>query len=359
MIPHATSKRILAVDDIPFNLEIVASAFEEVRPPVETLTAGDGRRALDLLRDGPPVDVVLLDLEMPGLSGYDVLREMRADVRLAYTPVVVVTSNGEEKKKALGLGATDFVTKPFDVEELRLRCLNYLDIKKYHDLLTDSRALLEAEVARRTTELADALRLAKQNEYEIALRLGRAAEHRDAETGHHIVRMSRMSARLAELAGLSPAEVELVLYASPLHDVGKIGIADAILLKAGRLTAEEFAVMKQHTLIGGAILAEGARCPVVEAGRIIAEQHHEKWDGSGYPCGLVGESIHVFGRIVAIADVFDALTSKRVYKPAMALDEALRIMTEGRGKHFDPQLLDLFVASVDDFMAIRHALPDV
>ena len=351
------SQRILAVDDVPFNLEIIGTVFEDEVPAVEMVTATDGRGALDLMRRDP-VDVVLLDLQMPGLSGYDVLREMRRDPALMRTPVLVITASAEEKKRALGLGANDFVTKPFDLEELRLRCLNYLELKRYHDLERSMRASLEIEVARRTAELAQALGRAKQNEYEISLRLGRASEYRDSETGHHIVRMSRCSARLAELAGLSAEDVELILYAAPLHDVGKIAIPDAVLRKPGKLTPEEFATMQQHTLLGGAILDGGDPCAVVEAGRIIAEQHHEKWDGSGYPRGLVGEDIHVWSRVVAICDVFDALTSKRVYKPAFSVEEAVAIMRQGRGAHFDPFLLDVFLDHVEEFMAIKRALPD-
>ena len=170
--------------------------------------------------------------------------------------------------------------------------------------------------------------------------------------------MSRCSARLAELAGFAAAEVELILHSAPLHDVGKIGIADAIMHKPGKLTPEEFAAMKQHTLIGGSILADPGACVLVETGRIIAEQHHEKWDGSGYPRGLAGEQIHRYARVVAICDVFDALLSARVYKPALPVEEAVAIIREGRGKHFDPTLVDVFLGAVDDFVEISRAHTD-
>lgn len=349
-----TPRRILAVDDIAFNLDIVAFAFDGVEPPVEVITETDGRRALDLLRQ-TGADVVLLDLEMPLISGYDVLSAIRADEELRRTPVLVLTASVAEKKKALAMGANDFVAKPFDVEELRLRCLNLVEIKKHHDLMRDLQSIMEHEISLRTSDLASALRLAKHNEYEISLRLGRASEYRDSDSGAHLVRVSRASARLAGLAGFSDADAELILHAAPLHDVGKIGIADAILQKPGALTPDEFNAMKQHTLIGGAILADGHDCAVVEIGRVIAEQHHEKWDGSGYPRGLAGEGIDVFARIVAICDVFDALTSARVYKAALPPDEVLAILHAARGKHFDPTLLDLFVGEFDTFVRERRA----
>ncbi|MEI8254924.1 MAG: HD domain-containing phosphohydrolase [Deltaproteobacteria bacterium] len=353
-----SASRILAVDDVAFNLEIVATVFDDVVPGVEVIAETDGQRALDYLRENPGTDVVLLDLVMPGISGYEVLAAIRADERLRRIPVIVITANAEEKKRALALGASDFVTKPFDIEELRLRCLNHIENKKQHDMLRGMQDMLEAEVARRTADLSAALRLAKRNEFEISIRLGRASEYRDSETGAHIVRMSRCSAHLAEIIGLPADAVELILHAAPLHDVGKIGIADAIVRKPDKLTPEEFAAMQQHALIGGAILAEGGSCPVVETGRIIAEQHHEKWDGTGYPRGLSGEQIHLYARLVAICDVFDALISERVYKPALPVEQAVRIMSEERGRHFDPVLLDAFLGAIDEFVAISRELSD-
>ena len=344
--------RVLAIDDEPLNLALIQATFEE-RPDVELLLANNGREGLDVLAR-TDVDVVLLDLSMPVMNGMDVLRARQEEPRLRDVPVIVVTANREEKHRAFRLGANDFLAKPVDVEELRLRTLNYARLKHQSDELAGAAAALERQVAARTHELSDALRLAQETEREIALRLGRAAEFRDTETGAHVQRMSRYSGLLAELAGLPPAEVQLVLQASPLHDIGKVGIPDRILQKPGRLTPDEFETMKLHTTIGGHMLADSGRFPLLAAGRVIALQHHERFDGTGYPAGLAGDAIHPYGRIVAVADVFDALLSRRVYKPALPLPQVLEIMAAGRATHFDPALVDLLLAHLDRFLAIRE-----
>jgi len=340
---------LLAVDDEPFNLDLIELAFMEVLDTVLE-KAYNGAEALEKMRASPP-DVVLLDLRMPGMDGFETFRHIREDEALRHIPVIVVTANSEEKHRALQMGANDFLAKPIDPEELKLRTLNQAELyrhKKHLDQLVDQR----------TKALSEALAFAKETEYEISLRLGRASEYRDLESGMHIRRMSHYSALLGKLTGMDEEEERLLLYASPLHDVGKIGIPDVILLKPGRLDEKEFAIMRQHTLIGAKILENAQRYPIIEAGRIIALQHHEKYDGSGYPNGLKGEAIHLYGRIVAIADVFDALTSKRVYKKAFSIDESLAIMQKGRGTHFDPELLDLFIDNLPKFLEIRDNFPD-
>ena len=347
---------VLAVDDEPFNLDLIDLAFAE-EPQVEVLRAENGDAALRILETREP-DIILLDLAMPVLNGFDTLEILKRHERLYAIPVIVVTANGEEKNRALVMGANDFLAKPVDVVELRLRTRNYARLKGYHDQLVDMNARLSERVDERTQELREALELAREAEREIAYRLGRAADTRDTETGAHIRRMSRYSARLAELAGLPDDEVRLILNAAPLHDIGKVGIPDAILLKPGRLTGDEFEIMKRHAAIGGGMLEGCERFPLIEAGRIIAMQHHEWFDGSGYPEGLAGEEIHIFGRIVAVADVFDALISPRVYKKALPLGKVLRIMTEERGTHFDPRFVDLLLEHLDDFLEIRYRYPD-
>ena len=224
-------------------------------------------------------------------------------------------------------------------------------IKDYQDNL-------DRMVQEKTAKLEEALVLAKKTEYEISARLGKASEYRDLETGMHIKRMSHYSAKLAQLAGLSPDEVELILYASPLHDIGKVGIPDQILLKPGKFTPEEFEIMKLHSVLGGKMLETDGNYPVLEAGRIIALQHHEKIDGTGYPAGLIGEKIHIHARIVSIADVFDALSSERVYKKAFSVKKTLEIMEEGSGTHFDSVLLNLLITNLDQFLTIKEAFPD-
>lgn len=341
---------ILAVDDEEFNLDLVDLAFME-HPDVTITRAYNGIEALKYLDEGGTCDVVLLDLAMPIMNGLETLRRLREDARYTQLPVIVVTANSEEKNRAFQVGANDFLGKPVDVDELRHRTLNYARISHYQNRLNEV-------VDARTRALQEALTLAKATEYEISSRLGKASEYRDLETGMHIKRMSHFSAKLGELAGLSPEEVELLLYASPLHDIGKVGIPDQILLKPGRFTPEEFEIMKLHAELGAQILADAEQFPVVEIGRIIAREHHEKFDGSGYPRGLRGNGIHLFARIVAIADVFDALTSKRVYKEAMPLEKALGIMKEGSGTHFDPHLLTLFLENLHQFLEIQEQFPD-
>ncbi len=349
--------KILAVDDQEFNLDLIELAFMEFQN-VSVTRAQNGLEALEFLEKGGDYSVILLDLAMPVMNGFETLSRFKAHGVWSQIPTIVVTANAEEKHRALREGASDFLSKPLDVEELKLRTFNYAKIKHYQDSLSDMNRVLEERVRERTRELQEALSLAKRTEYEISARLGKASEYRDMETGMHIKRMSHYSAELARLAGLPPEEVELILYASPLHDIGKVGIPDRILLKPGRFTPEEFEIMKLHATLGGRMLEAEEDYPVLRAGRIIALQHHEKMDGSGYPAGLKGEDIHIHARIVSIADVFDALSSERVYKKAFTLEQTVQILQEGSGSHFDPVLVDLLVAHLDRFVAIKEAFPD-
>jgi putative two-component system response regulator len=325
---------------------------------VQITRAVNGQEALNALAKDPDYRVILLDLAMPIMDGFETLSRLKADAVYSQIPVIVVTANSEEKHRALRAGASDFLAKPIDVEELKLRTLNYAKIKEYQDNLSDVNRLLEDKVQQRTSQLQEALVLAKKTEYEISARLGKASEYRDLETGMHIKRMSHYSAKLAELIGLPSDEVELVLYASPLHDIGKVAIPDQILLKPGRFTPEEFEIMKLHSTLGGKMLETDGNYPVIEAGRIIALQHHEKIDGTGYPHGLAGEDIHIHARIVSIADVFDALSSERVYKKAFSIEKTIEIIEEGSGTHFDAELVRVFVNNLDEFLKIKEAFPD-
>lgn len=342
--------KVLAVDDQEFNLDLIELAFMEMSQ-VKIERAVNGREALAILESDSAYSVILLDLAMPVMNGFETLLHLKAHPIWSQIPTIVVTANSEEKHKALREGASDFLSKPIDVEELKLRTINYAKIKEYQDNL-------EEKVCLRTAELEEALNLAKKTEYEISARLGKASEYRDMETGMHIKRMSHYSAKLAQLYGLPDEEVELVLYASPLHDIGKVAIPDQILLKPGRFTPEEFEIMKLHATLGGKMLETDGHYPVIEAGRIIALQHHEKMDGTGYPEGLSGEEIHMHARIVAIADVFDALSSERVYKKAFSIEKTVEIIQEGSGSHFDEVLVNLFVSNLDEFLKIKEAFPD-
>lgn len=342
--------KILAVDDQEFNLDLIEFAFMEC-DEVVVVKAINGQEALNVLEKDPHFHVILLDLAMPIMDGFETLTRLKAHPLWKQIPTIIVTANSEEKIRALKLGGDDFIGKPYDVEELKLRTLNYAKIKDYQDTL-------DLKVQERTAQLTLALALAKKTEYEISARLGKASEYRDLETGMHIKRMSHYSALLAKLAGLDEEEVELVLYASPLHDIGKVGIPDQILLKPGRFSPEEFEIMKLHSVLGGKMLETDGDYPVLKAGRIIALQHHEKIDGTGYPAGLAGDDIHIHARIVSIADVFDALSSERVYKKAFSVAKTLEIMKEGSGTHFDAVLLDLLVSHLDQFLVIKETFPD-
>lgn len=347
---------ILAVDDEPFNLDLIEATFIDSEN-CTLFYAKNGQQALDILEE-TPINVVLLDISMPGMDGLEVLQTIRENPQHQQLPVIMVTANSEKKNEALTLGASDFIAKPYDIEELKLRTLNYAKLKQMSDAIASQNEQLELQVQERTKALNEALHLSKATEYEISARLGKASEFRDLETGGHIKRMSHYSAHLAKLYGLDEATCSLVLYAAPLHDIGKVGIPDQILLKPGRHTQEEFEIMKHHAILGSKMLEGAEQYPVIEAGRIIALEHHEKYDGTGYPHQKKGDDIHLYARIVAIADVFDALSSKRVYKPAMELEKTLSIMREGRNVHFDPLLLDLFLDNLSDFQTIQAQFPD-
>jgi len=347
---------ILAVDDEPFNLDLIEAAFDEY-DYVKITNAINGQEALDRLQTGS-FDVVLLDISMPIMNGLEVLQKIREDERHEQLPVLIVTANVEKEQEALGLGASDFISKPYDIEILCARTLNYAKMNLYHKEITEHKNRLEIKVSQRTQDLEHALKMAKRTEYEISIRLGRASEFRDLETGGHIKRMSQYSKLLAKLYGLDEAECELVLYAAPLHDIGKVGIPDSILLKPGRFEGNEFDIMKQHAALGAKMLEGADEFPVLRAGHIIALEHHEKWDGSGYPHGVKGENIHLYARIVAIADVFDALSSKRCYKEPIPLQKVLSIMKEDSGTHFDPKLTELFLDNLDQFLEIQETYKD-
>jgi putative two-component system response regulator len=348
---------ILAVDDVELNLQMIRLMLDSLGD-ADIIEARNGREALDLLEKRPDVDVVLLDLQMPVMDGFETLERIKGSDKYREIPVIIVTGERSEVTRTLSMGANDFVAKPYNPEELKIRVLNNVRSKKLGELTRDMNNVLEDEVVKKTAALRNALDFSRKAEFEISLRLGRAAEFRDMETGMHIRRISELSKSLALLADLTEEQSETLRYASPLHDVGKIGIPDRILLKPGKLDESESKIMKTHTIIGGTILSEADEFPVITAGRIVALQHHEKWDGSGYPHGLSGTDIHIFGRIVMIADIFDALTSERPYKKAFPLEKALDIMKEGKGEFFDPGLLELFLGNLDTFLRIKEEFRD-
>ncbi len=343
--PDAQAARILVVDDEPANLKLLSLVLRtEGYRNVELVQ--DPRNVLDAYRAARP-DLVLLDLNMPHLDGYAVMDQIRSlHDPLAPSVVVLTAQSGEDfLLRALEAGASDYLTKPFNRRELLARVRNTVLARIALRMMHDQNGALEALVHERTLEL-------RQSRLEIVRRLGRASEFRDNETGQHILRMSHASALLAQTIGWDGEACELILNASPLHDVGKIGIPDGILLKAGPLSADEREIMQTHTTIGANILS-GSANELLTMARLIALSHHEKWDGSGYPQGLAGEQIPLAARIVAITDVFDALTSRRPYKEAWAVEDALTFMRDAAGRHFDPVLLRAFEDLAPQVQKIR------
>jgi putative two-component system response regulator len=311
---------------------------------------------------------------MPRLTGFDLLRLIRSDPALGWTPVVVLTSStsADEKLRALELGATDFLPKPVHGGELLARLRNILMAKAYQEQWRDYSRTLEAAVRQRTADL-------EASRQEVLHCLARAGEFRDDNTGHHVIRVGRYARLVGQGLGMDERTLDVLEQAAKLHDIGKIGVPDAILLKAGKLTAPEFEIMRRHSAYGKQILAgmqdhepallrvhtemgakilDAARSPTLRLATTIALTHHERWAGTGYPLGLAGEDIPLEGRITAVADVFDALSSRRSYKPAFPLDQCIDILREGRGTHFDPSVLDAFLERLDDIVIVQKAYAD-
>lgn len=323
--PEDHRPRLLLVDDEPTNLQVLRHVLQE---DYRLLFATDGAKALDIARRQRP-DLVLLDVMMPAMDGYTVCRTLKADAELAGVPVIFVSALSDvgDETRGFDAGGVDYIAKPVSAPVVRARVRTHLSLVRTEEL--------------RATRL------------QIVQRLGRAAEYKDNETGMHVIRMSHYAQMLALAIGMSEAWAEDLLNAAPMHDVGKIGIPDAVLQKPGKLDAEEWAVMQRHAEIGAEIIGDHP-AGVLRLARLIALTHHEKWDGSGYPKGLVGDAIPLEARIVAIADVFDALTSRRPYKAAWSMDDAFAYLREQAGKHFDPALVEPFTALQPQILAIRE-----
>ncbi len=338
---------VLVVDDEPVNVKLLEKIFS-AEGYQKVVSTTDPRTVLDLCR-ATPFDIILLDLNMPHLDGFGVLALLVEEFGIVMPPVLVLTAqhDKEHRHRALQGGARDYLTKPFDRIELLYRVRNIIEAQLFHRFERDQKSLLEELVQQRTQELHD-------SRLEIVQRLGRAAEYRDNETGMHIIRMSKFCEALARHIGLDSPTCDLLLNAAPMHDIGKIGIPDHVLLKPGKLTEEEYEIMKTHTTIGYELLS-GNESELLVTARDIAVTHHEKWDGTGYPNGVAGENISLLGRITAVADVFDALTSSRPYKKAWALDDAFNFIREQGGRHFDPQLSEAFLDIRDQIELIRSA----
>lgn len=358
--PNAT---ILIVDDAPANLLVLT---ELLQSEYRVLAANNGQRALRLAAVEPQPDLILLDVMMPGMDGYEVLRRLRESPPTQTIPVIFVTAMSamEDEERGLELGAVDYITKPLRPNIVRARVHTQLTIKRAGDLLRDQNAYLEAEVNRRMGE-----NLIIQ---EVSIHaLARLAETRDQETGNHLRRTKAFVRALAcqlrdhpRFSGfLNDRTIDLLAKSAPLHDIGKVGIPDSILQKPGKLTEAEWEIMKTHPSLGSEAIEQAERDaekPVefLALAKEIARWHHERWDGGGYPDGLAGESIPISARLMALADVFDALTTARVYKPPMSHEVAREIIVAGRGSHFDPAVVDAFLTIQDKFLDIATRFRD-
>ncbi|USD36158.1 HD-GYP domain-containing protein [Ferrimonas sp. SCSIO 43195] len=328
---------ILVVDDNPDNINLLSSVL---RNDYKVKAATSGHKALEIVARTPRPDMILLDVMMPKMDGYQVCERLKKDPTTAHIPVIFVTAKiaVEDETRGLELGAVDYITKPINPSLVRARVHTHL-------ALSDQNRELTRQVAEKTEEL-------NQSRLSVIQTLGRAAEYKDNETGMHVIRMSHYSRLIAQQLDVSDHWVDLLFNASPMHDIGKIGIVDAILRKPGRLEGEEWQEMKRHSEYGADILRQHTSELLVMA-REIALTHHEKWDGSGYPAGLSGTDIPLSARIVAIADVFDALTSERPYKPSWPVQESVAFIVDNAGSHFDPQLVQLFQRCLPEILAIR------
>lgn len=337
--PSHFDPRIMIVDDHPTNVALLRQLLaREGYQHIIGLT--DARPVPDLIAAAPP-DLILLDLIMPHYDGYAVLERLAKLLPATdFLPVIVLTADSapQAKRRALALGAKDFLTKPFDAVEVLLRVRNILETRRLYLELQEANAHLEARVEERTQALTTA-------QSEIVLRLGWAAEYRDDAMGEHARRVAATSERLAHALGLNGEEIRLIKEAATLHDLGKIAIPDAILLKPGRLTEPEAVQMRTHTTIGATLLA-GGHFPLIQTAQTIARSHHERWDGRGYPDGLGGEAIPLSARIVAVADALDGMIQQRPYKPAWPLERALATIRDERGAQFDPQIVDALLTLI-------------
>jgi putative two-component system response regulator len=363
MLPGQTKPTILVVDDTADNLTMMAELLKGL---YKVKVANSGEKALKCLRGDAKPDLILLDINMPGLSGYDVIRAVKADPATRDIAVIFLTalSAEEDERKGLEMGAADYLTKPISPPIMLARVRTQLENRAAANFLRDQNAFLEAEVDRRTREVA-----AIQDVTILAM--ASMAETRDSETGNHIRRTQYYVRALSEqlkthprfAAFLTEQAIDMLFKSAPLHDIGKVGIPDRILLKPGPFTDDEFAIMKTHTTLGRDAIAHAERQLGMQVGFLhfakeIAYYHQEKWDGSGYPTGKSGDAIPISARLMAVADVYDALISRRVYKDPMSHEQAFAHIMKGRGRHFDPDIVDAFVARQDEFRAIAARFSD-
>ncbi len=340
---------VLVVDDTPENIDVLKGILSD---SYRVKAAIDGEKALKICAKSPP-DLILLDVMMPEMDGYEVCRRLKADSATRSIPVIFVTAKNEVEDETHGflVGGADYITKPVSPPLVRARVNTHL-------ALYDQNRALETQVRERTQEIRELNREIEETQKEVVFTMGAIGETRSKETGQHVKRVAKYSRLFAIHYGLPEAEAELIKMASPMHDIGKVGIPDSILNKPGRFTPEEFEIMKTHAELGYEMLCHSNR-PILKAAATLAHQHHEKWNGQGYPHGLAGEEIHIYGRITAIADVFDALGSDRCYKKAWPDEKIFDLLHAERGEQFEPKLVDIFFEHLDEFLAIRDTHRDL
>lgn len=348
---------VLLCDDELMNRKVASKIL--TKEGFSVIEAQNGQEAIDILNT-QRVDLILMDLMMPVMDGYEATNIIKSDDRFSAIPLIIISalSDKEAITKGLKLGANEYLTKPYDIIEFGLRVKNAIKLGAYQNMLKDHKKILEIEVEKKTHELQEALIEVQKSERDIISILGKTAEFRDNETSAHTVRVGEMSALIAKKFGWSDDDVELMRLASPMHDMGKVGISDSILLKPGKLEDDEFEIMKTHSSIGFSILSQ-KETPLLKLAAEIAHTHHEKYNGMGYPNGLKADDIPLSGAIVAVVDVFDALLSERPYKKAFTLEKTLEIINNDSGSHFHPKVVELFIDSLDEILEIRARLKDV
>ncbi|MDD3476442.1 MAG: response regulator [Sulfurimonas sp.] len=347
---------VLLCDDELMNRKVASKIL--IKEGFNVIEAQNGKEAIDILNNSR-VDLILMDLMMPVMDGYEATSIIKNDDRFLAIPLIIVSalSDKEAITKGLKLGANEYLTKPYDIIEFILRVKNAIKLGAYQNMLKDHKKILEIEVSKKTKELQDALLEVQKSERDIISILGKTAEFRDNETSAHTLRVGEMSALIAKKFGWSDEDVELIRLAAPMHDMGKVGISDNILLKTGKLDDEEFEIMKQHSIIGYSILSQ-KETPLLKLAAEIALTHHEKYNAKGYPNAIGGDDIPLSGAIVAVVDVFDALLSERPYKKAFTLEKTLEIIQSESGSHFHPKVVELFMSSLDEIISIRVKLQD-
>jgi putative two-component system response regulator len=348
---------VLLCDDEILNRKVASKILN--KEGFSVIEAQDGKEAIELLKN-KKIDLILMDLMMPGMDGYEATQIIKDDDELSTIPLIIISALSDKGAiiKALELGADEYLTKPFDITDFRLRIKNAIKIGMYQNMLKDHKTLLEAQVKEKTKDLQSALVEVQNSEKDIISILSKMAAYRDNETSLHTIRVGDMAALMAKKFGWNNDEIELMRLAAPMHDIGKVGIDDMILLKPGKLDENEFFKMKEHSLIGHSILSQ-KKTPLLKLAAEIAYTHHEKYNGSGYPQGLIGDAIPLSGAIVSVVDVFDALLSERPYKKAFSLERALDIMQSDSGSHFHPKIIELFLNNLDEILEIRKRLRDV